>query len=181
MRRFFVYIAELVRGMRRTVAFVLTSTVSLSLFAGYAPASVKRSFEALYPNIDITEVIWDNDDDGYFLAKFQCDGFATRAWFDSQAQCVMIQTDIETMDRVPAEVYNKFASGSFSDYFVRDVTYVVFPKWQPIYVVLVGLPNLEEAYQLFYTPYGELLRERSTNGISEPLGIPTFFSSSLNP
>jgi hypothetical protein len=44
----------------------------------------------------------------------------------------MIQTDIEMMDRVPAEVYNKFASGSFSDYFVRDVTYVVFPKWQPI-------------------------------------------------
>jgi hypothetical protein len=79
------------------------------------------------------------------------------------------------MDRVPSEVYNAFASHDNGNNVVRDVTYVVFPKWQPIYVVLIGEPNIEGAYQLFYTPYGELLRERSTVGVDQPLGIPTFF------
>jgi hypothetical protein len=78
------------------------------------------------------------------------------------------------MDRVPAEVYNAYAVSDYGNYVVRDVTCVVFPRWQPIYVVLVGEQNLEGAYQIFYSPYGELLKVRSTVGIGEPLGPSTF-------
>jgi hypothetical protein len=44
-----------------------------------------------------------------------------------------------------------------------------------MYVILIGEPNLEESYQLFYTPFGELINHRSTAGIEEPLGLETFF------
>ncbi len=160
---------------RRFVVVASAIMASVPLMAGYAPSGVKTAFAALYPDIDMEDVIWSDENDGYFLAKFKNDGFDTRAWFDTQSQCVMVQTDLVTMDRVPSEVYNAFASHDNGNNVVRDVTYVVFPKWQPIYVVLIGEPNIEGAYQLFYTPYGELLRERSTVGVDQPLGIPTFF------
>jgi hypothetical protein len=161
-------------GARRLVAAAAAIAASAPLMAGYAPSSVKTAFAALYPDIETNSVIWSNTDDGYYLAQFSNDGLATRAWFNGQSQCVMVQTDLVTMDRVPDEVYNAFAGGSYADYTVLDVTYVVFPQWQPIYVVLAGLPNLEESYQLFYSPNGELLKERSTMGLNDLLGAETF-------
>lgn len=174
MRKRQICLRELMERIRRMAMAAVAAVVSLPAMAGYAPQSVKKAFEALYPDIELDEVIWSNEDEGWYLAKFQCDGFATKAWFNEQAQCDMVQTDIETMDRVPAEVYNAYAVSDYGNYVVRDVTYVVFPRWQPIYVVLVGEQNLEGAYQIFYSPYGELLKVRSTVGIGEPLGPSTF-------
>jgi hypothetical protein len=175
MNRTALYIIKLMQKTRRGLALLFASALAIPALAGYAPQSVKESFETLYPNIEIEKVIWSNEDEGYFIAKFLYDGFATKAWFNEEAQCIMVQTDIETMDRVTDDVYNAFAAGDFGNYTVRDVTYVVFPHWQPMYVILIGEPNLEESYQLFYTPFGELINHRSTAGIEEPLGLETFF------
>ena len=55
-----------------------------------------------------------------------------------------------------------------------DVTYVEFPKWQPIIVIKVGQQNVDIQYQLFYSPNGTLLRTRNVSYMDDILGPGTF-------
>lgn len=142
-------------------------------FAGIAPTVVQDSLQKLYPNINMGAVAW-SQDQGYYLGNFNYNGYNVRAFFNGKGQCMMAETDLQTLDDVPSAVYNSFTMSDFASYTVRDVTLVDFPKWQPIYVILVGQPNLEGATQLFYNPYGQLLRQRSTVGLFDILGPSTF-------
>ncbi len=142
-------------------------------FAGWAPAIVQDSLQKLYPKVDMNAVAW-SQDQGYYVANFNYNELNVKAFFNNQGQCMMAETDIGTLDDVPSAIYNSFSMSDFASYSVQDVTLVDFPKWQPIYVILVGQPNLEGTIQLFYNPYGQLLRQRSTVGLDDILGPSTF-------
>ncbi len=156
-------------GVLLTIFLLATTPV----LAGYAPANVQSALQKLYPKVNMADVAW-SQDQGYYLANFNYNQLNVRAFFNNQGQCMMAQTDLGTLDDVPSAVYNSFTMSDFASYTVRDVTLVDFPKWQPMYVILVGQPNLEGAVQLFYNPYGQLLRQRSTVGIDDILGPATF-------
>lgn len=162
--------------MKRFKWVVLLTIIILSTtpaFAGWAPTVVQDSLQRLYPKVDMGAVAW-SQDQGYFLGNFTYDGYTVRAYFNSNGQCMMAQTDLGGMDNVPSAVYNAFTMSDFASYTVQDVTLVDFPKWQPIYVILIQQPNLEGEIQLFYNPYGQLLRQRSTVGLDDILGPSTF-------
>ena len=140
-------------------------TVSVSVWADWAPACVQDSLQRMYPQAE--GIAWTHDG-AYYVADFEHAGFDTRVWLDEGGHWQMKQTDWEVMDRVPADVFNAYALGNFSNWEVQNVTQVLFPHWLEIVVVEVGEPNLPTKYQLFYTPDGELLRERDvTNGGGE--------------
>ena len=161
--------------MKRFKWVVLLTIImwSTTAFAGLAPAVVQDSLQKLYPKVVMGDVAW-SQDQGYYLANFTSDGYTVRAYFNSNGQCMMAQTDMGTLDNVPSAVYNSFTMSDLASYTVQDVTVVDFPKWQPIYVILVQQPNLEGEIQLFYNPYGQLLRQRSTVGLNDILGPSTF-------
>lgn len=150
---------------------VLVLLTSISAFAGYAPDSVQAALKKMYPTAD--GIAW-SQDKGYYVADFMMNGFDTKVWFNSDAEWVMKQTDWETLDEVPAAVFNAFAASQFSGGVVQNVTWVQFPKWQPIVAIQVGRPNVQIKYQILFTPRGEILRERNITYTYNTLGASTF-------
>lgn len=95
-------------------------------------------------------IAWSQDEE-YYVADFMMNGFDTKVWFNTDAEWVMKQTDWETLDEVPAAVFNAFAASQFSDGVVQNVVWVQFPKWQPIVAIQVGRPNVQIKYQILFT------------------------------
>lgn len=148
--------------------FLLFPAVCL---AGTPPAAVAAAFKSRYPQA--TGTAW-SEEDGYCYANFADQGFDTRAWFDMQGKWVMTQTDFISADRLPPAVYNAFAAGSYSNGVVDNVTRVVFPRWEPIWVIQIGKDNVDIQYQLFYEPGGTLLKSRNVTYLHDLLGPSTF-------
>lgn len=150
---------------------ILMFLTSLSASADYAPDSVQVALKKMYPTAD--DIAWSRDE-GYYVADFMMNGFDTKVWFDSDAQWVMKQTDWETMDEVPAAVFNAFAASQFSGGMVQNVIWVQFPKWQPIVAIVVGMANVQTKYQILFTPKGEILRDWNITYAYNTLGANTF-------
>ncbi len=150
------------------LAMLIASTTA---FAGYAPAQVQAALKKMYPTAK--DIAW-SQDDGYYCADFMMNGLEKNVWFNAQAQWAMTQTELVSVDRLSPAVYNAFAASDYADGIVEDVTYVEFPKWEPIIVIKVGKANIDMKYQLFYTPNGQLLRTRNVSNMYDILGPGTF-------
>ncbi len=146
-------------------------SVSVSVFADYAPANVQAALKKMYPTAD--DIAWSQDEE-YYVADFMMNGFDTKVWFNPDAEWVMKQTDWETLDEVPVAVFNAFAASQFSDGMVQNVVWVQFPEWQPIVAIQVGRPNVQAKYQLLFTPRGEILRQQNITYAYNTLGARTF-------
>ena len=154
----------------KTSLLILMLLASISASAGYAPDSVQIALKKMYPTAGIA---WCQDM-AYYVAAFVMTGFDTRVWFTPDAEWVMKQTDWETLDEVPAAVFNAFAASEFSDGVVQNVTWVQFPEWQPIVAIQVGKPNMQMKYQILFTPKGEILRQQNITNAYNTLGASTF-------
>ena len=137
----------------KSLFFFLTLWTFLPLFAGYAPDNVQTALTKMYPSAK--GIAWSQDEE-YYVADFMMNGFDTKVWFNTDAEWVMKQTDWETLDEVPAAVFNAFAASQFSDGVVQNVVWVQFPKWQPIVAIQVGRLNVQIKYQILFTPKGEI-------------------------
>mgnify|MGYP003054232652 CR=1 FL=1 len=135
--------------------------VVMSVWADNAPAKAQAALKKMYPKAD--GIAWSQDN-----------GYEKNVWFNAQGQWQMTQTEWGDTDELSATVYNAFASGPYSGWQVEDVTYVEFPKWQPIIVIKVGQQNVDIQYQLFYSPNGALLRTRNVSYMDDILGPGTF-------
>ena len=155
----------------KTSLLILMLLASISASAGYAPDSVQIALKKMYPTA--VGIAW-SQDKAYYVADFMMNGFDTKVWFNSDAEWVMKQTDWETLDEVPAAVFNAFAASQFSDGVVQNVVWVQFPKWQSIVAVEVGMANLQTKYQILFTPTGEIIRARNVTYTYNPLGAATF-------
>ena len=133
----------------KTSLLILMLLASISASAGYAPDSVQIALKKMYPTA--AGIAW-SQDKAYYVADFVMNGFDTRVWFTPDAEWVMKQTDWETLDEVPAAVFNAFAASEFSDGVVQNVTWVQFPEWQPIVAIQVGMPNMQMKYQNTQSP-----------------------------
>ena len=155
----------------KTSLLILMLLASISASAGYAPDSVQIALKKMYPTA--AGIAW-SQDKAYYVADFVMNGFDTRVWFTPDAEWVMKQTDWETLDEVPAAVFNAFAASEYSGGMVQNVTWVQFPKWQSIVAVEVGMANLQTKYQILFTPTGEIIRARNVTYTYNPLGAATF-------
>ncbi len=158
-------------GRIKLLLFILTVTVSVPSFAGWAPTIVQDAFKKMYPTVNV--VGWSTDRN-YYVAGFQYNGFNMRVWFDTKGNWQMKQTDWQNMDEVPMPVYHTFTFGPYSTDNVQDVTFVEFPKQQAMIVVNIGIDNSLTQYQLFYLPNGELVNARNVTNMSDILGADTF-------
>ena len=155
----------------KTSLLILMLLASISASAGYAPDSVQIALKKMYPTA--AGIAW-SQDKAYYVADFVMNGFDTRVWFTPDAEWVMKQTDWETLDEVPAAVFNAFAASEYSGGMVQNVTWVQFPKWQSIVAVEVGMANLQTKYQILFTPNGEVLRQQNITYAYNTLGASTF-------
>lgn len=158
-------------GRIKILVFILTMTVSVPTFAGWAPTIVQDTFKKMYPTVNT--VGWSTDQN-YYVAGFQYNGFDMRVWFDAKGNWQMKQTDWQNMDEVPMPVYHTFTFGPYSTDNVQNVTYVEFPQRKAVIVINIGIDNTLTQYQLFYLMNGELVNARNVTNMSDILGADTF-------
>lgn len=72
-------------------------------------------------------IAWSQDEE-YYVADFMMNGFDTKVWFNTDAEWVMKQTDWETLDEVPAAVFNALQPVSFRTGWYRMLFGCNFPN-----------------------------------------------------
>lgn len=157
--------------MKKLSVLLLMFLTSVAVFADYAPVNVQAALKKLYPQAQ--DIAW-TQDEAYYVADFMNNGFNTKVWFNAHAEWAMKQTDWETMDEVPAAVYNSFAASQYSGGMVQDVTLVQFPKKPSVVSVVVGMANTQTKYQLLFALDGELQDERDATYFNDLLGAEVF-------
>ena len=76
----------------------LLALLSVSAFAeGRLPANIQTAFQTLYPQA--TDVEWEQMA-GCYVAEFIADGQEIDVWFNKQAEWVMTETDVESLEKV---------------------------------------------------------------------------------
>ena len=71
--------------------------MSVSAFAeGRLPANIQTAFLKLYPQA--TDVEWEQMA-GCYVAEFIADGQEIDVWFNKQAEWVMTETDVESLEK----------------------------------------------------------------------------------
>lgn len=150
---------------------ILMLMASVPVFADYAPANVQAALKKLYPAA--SEVAWSRDYE-YYVADFMMNGFDTKVWFGADGKWAMKQTDWETMDQVPAAVFNTFSMSQYAGGEVQNVTFVQFPEWQSMVAIEIGMSNIQTKYQLLFTVNGDLIRARNVTYMYNILGATTF-------
>ena len=77
----------------------------------------------------------------------------------ANAQWVMVENDVESLEKVPAPVAEAFMESIMASMRLRDVRIVTFPKRPAVIVIEVEGYNSGEEFQLFYAPDGKLQRQ----------------------
>ena len=79
--------------------------ISVSTVAKGVPTSIQAAFEKMYPYVANAQ--WEQMA-GCYVAEFVIDGRETDVWFDENAQWVMMENDVESLEKVPAPVAEAF-------------------------------------------------------------------------
>jgi hypothetical protein len=130
--------------------------VSASAFAKELPAKIQAAFEKMYPQA--VNVEWEQMA-GCYVAEFVMDNREIDVWFDENAQWVMTENDVESLEKVPAPVAEAFMESIMSSMRLKDVRIITFPKHPTIIVIEVEVYNSNEEFQLFYSPDGKLQQQ----------------------
>lgn len=130
--------------------------VSASAFAKELPAKIQAAFEKMYPQA--VNVGWEQMA-GCYVAEFVMDNREIDVWFDENAQWVMTENDVESLEKVPAPVAEAFMESIMSSMRLKDVRIITFPKHPTIIVIEVEVYNSNEEFQLFYSPDGKLQQQ----------------------
>lgn len=145
------------------LALFLMCFATLPGWADYAPANVQAAFKKLYPQV--TDVIWEQNNN-YYIAQFEENGFNVEVWLNRQGEWLMKQTDWGNLDEAPSAVFNAYSIGPYSNYEVEDVIWAQYPQQNDIIALIVGEPNEETTYQLLYSSNGELIDTRDVTYLS---------------
>lgn len=122
---------------------------------GHLPENVKAAFQKMYP--EATDVEWEQMA-GCYVAEFIADNQEIDVWLSNDAEWVMTETDVESLEKVPAPVAEAFMSSTMAGMRLRDVRIITFPKRPTVIVMEVEQYNSDEEFQLFYAPDGTLLK-----------------------
>lgn len=148
------------------ILLVVMLTISTLSIAGNPPQNVANALGKMYPKAD--NIAWSQQGD-YFVAEFTMNELEKEVWFDTQANWIMTQTDLESADLLSPAVYNSFAIGQYSTWQVDNVTLVEFPNRTPVSVIEVEQNNMPGEYQLFYSQDGVLQRTRNVTYSNDTL------------
>ena len=114
--------------------------------------SVVSAFTSKYPKAE--KVSWGNKTD-YKVAEFILDNHEMEAWFDTQGNWFMTETDIR-FEELPLAVQEKHVLGVYANWKVDDVDRIERYNTETIYVVEVEKDKQE--VELIYAADGTLIK-----------------------
>lgn len=135
--------------------------ISSGAFAGNLPAGVQAAFKKLYPQVANAE--WSRKSD-YHIATFILKSQETSVWFGKNARWIMTETNVESLDKIPAPVAKAFMKGETPPLQIRYIKVITFPQMPTVIIIDIKEYNSGKETQLFYAPDGTLLQSYDVSG-----------------
>lgn len=135
--------------------------ISASVFAGNPPTEVQEAFNKMYP--EVTNAEWLRKSE-YHIAGFISDSQEKDVWFGKDAQWIMTETNVGSLEHVPAPVAKAFMKGETPPIQIRYIKIITFPKMPAVIVIDIEEYNSNKEIQLFYAPDGKLLQSYDVTG-----------------
>lgn len=134
----------------------LLLSISVSVFAHVnLPANIEAAFNNMYPKA--TQVEWEQMA-GCYVADFVMDNQEIDVWFNKDAQWVMTELDVESLEKVPTSVAAAFMNSTMASMRLKDIRIITFPNKPSVIIIEAEQYNSDEEFQLFYAPDGTLLQ-----------------------
>ena len=129
---------------------------------GYLPPSqaIQDALKKLYPNA--TAIKWEQKG-VYYVADCQADGREKEVWFDANANWLMTETELNSINNLPPAVLTAFMESSYNNWVVDDVVILEYPN-EPSTEFVVTVEQGKKV-DLYFSEGGGLLHEKDvTNG-----------------
>lgn len=139
--------------------------------------SVLEAFNIKYPTASLIK--WENKNP-YITAEFVDNNQAHTAWFDTQGQWYMTETELKDITQLPPDVLTAFQSSPYATWTTDDIDCLERSDAETIYVIEVKKGNQE--YDLHYSTDGILLQavpDNDTDDYEEYLPDPTALPAAL--
>ena len=98
------------------------------------------------------------------IAGFVSDSHEKNAWFGNNAQWIMTETNVESLEDVPAPVAKAFMQTETPPIQIRYIKIITFPKMPAVVIIDIEEYNSDREIQLFYAPDGKLLQSLDVSG-----------------
>lgn len=99
----------------------------------------------------------------YYVADCQADGREKEVWFDANANWLMTETELNSINNLPPAVLTAFMESSYNNWVVDDVVILEYPN-EPSTEFVVTVEQGKKV-DLYFSEGGGLLHEKDvTNG-----------------
>ena len=113
------------------------------------PANITEALKQLYPNAQNVE--WEMKGD-YYVADCWVTGDELDVWFDANANWVMTENELDSIDQLVPAVYTGFRNSNYSSWVVTDVFVLTYPQHPTESVIQVKQGNLR--FALYFSQEG---------------------------
>ena len=120
--------------------------IPASVCAENTPEKVQETFKKMYPKV--TTVEWTHKSD-YHIAGFVSDSHEMNVWFGNNAQWIMTETNVESLEDVPAPVAKAFMQTETPPIQIRYIKIITFPKMSTVVIIDIEEYNSDREIQLF--------------------------------
>lgn len=125
-----------------------------------AEPGIQDALKKLYPNA--TAIKWEQKG-VYYVADCQADGREKEVWFDANANWLMTETELNSINNLPPAVLTAFMESSYNNWVVDDVVILEYPN-EPSTEFVVTVEQGKKV-DLYFSEGGGLLHEKDvTNG-----------------
>lgn len=135
--------------------------ISVSVHADNTPEKVQEVFRKMYPKV--ANVEWEHKND-YHIAGFVSDNHEMNVWFGNNAQWIMTETNVGSLEDVPAPIAKAFMQTETPPIRIRYIKIITFPKIPTVVIIDIEEYNSDKEIQLFYAPDGKLLQSLDVSG-----------------
>lgn len=124
------------------------------------PSNITEALKQLYPAAQNIE--WEMKGD-YYVADCWVTGDELDVWFDANANWVMTENELDSIDQLVPAVYTAFQNSDYSAWVVTDVYVLTYPQNMTESVIQVKLGS--QRYSLYFSQEGGLLHKKDiSNG-----------------
>lgn len=124
------------------------------------PNNITEALKQLYPAAQNIE--WEMKGD-YYVADCWVTGDELDVWFDANANWVMTENELDSIEQLVPAVYTAFQNSDYSAWVVTDVYVLTYPQNMTESVIQVKLGS--QRYSLYFSQEGGLLHKKDiSNG-----------------
>lgn len=122
--------------------------------------AIVNALKQLYPGVQNVE--WEQKG-VYFVADCWLNGSELEVWFDANANWIMTEEELNSIDDLVPAVYTAFTTSEYSSWVVTDVALLTYPTTPTESVI--DVKQGEQRFALYYTQDGGLVHKKDiSNG-----------------